>query len=73
MIFLAGGLRLRKLNRETREFLSPLECGFSTGLDRRQPISLRFFIYAVVFVVFDVELVLVIPLLYKFPLIIGPF
>ena len=26
--FLAGGLKLRKLNRDTREFLSPLECGF---------------------------------------------
>ena len=45
----------------------------STGLDRRQPFSLRFIIYAAVFMVFDVELVLVIPLLYKFPLRIGPF
>ena len=47
--------------------MSPLECGFSVKSDNRQPVSLRFFIYAVIFVVFDVELVLVAPLVYRFP------
>ena len=34
--------------------------------------SLRFFIYAVIFVIFDVELVLVVPLLFKLPRVTGP-
>lgn len=46
-----------------REFNSPLECGFSTKELFRQPVSLRFFVFAVIFVVFDIELILVIPYL----------
>ena len=46
-----------------REALTPLECGFNSMRDPRAPVSLRFFIFAVVFVVFDVELVLVLPVL----------
>lgn len=43
--------------------LTPLECGFNRTIDVRVPVSLRFFIFAVVFVVFDVELVLILPIL----------
>jgi len=46
-----------------REALTPLECGFNRVQDSRAPVSLRFFIFAVIFVVFDVELVLVLPVL----------
>jgi len=48
-----------------RAALTPLECGFNRAEDSRAPMSLRFFIFAVIFVVFDVELVLVLPVLLR--------
>lgn len=67
-IFLGAGVALRKIRSRSRDFLAPLECGFRAGQDSREPVSLRFFIYAVIFVIFDVELVLVVPLLFKLPI-----
>lgn len=52
-----------KLISLSREFMAPLECGFATSGETRQAFSLRFFVFAVVFVIFDVELVLVLPVL----------
>ena len=57
------GLMASKLIRLSREFMAPLECGFATSGETRQAFSLRFFVFAVVFVIFDVELVLVLPVL----------
>jgi len=62
-IFIFLGTILRKLNLYFREAIRPLECGFITIKDSRQPISLRFFVFAVIFVIFDIELILVIPFL----------
>jgi len=72
LIFLGAGLGLGKVGNVGREFLAPLECGFRVNRDGREPVSLRFFIYAVIFVVFDIELVLVVPLLFKLPGTTGP-
>ena len=63
IILLSIGLTLAKINRLRREFLSPLECGFTSLEETRQPVSLRFFIFAVIFVIFDVELILIVPFL----------
>ena len=59
---LALGCTVRKLNTYNRDPISPLECGFNAGLDFRQPVSLRFFVFAVIFVIFDIELIIVVPL-----------
>nr|AAQ63688.1 NADH dehydrogenase subunit 3 [Mytilus galloprovincialis] len=49
-----------------REKCSPYECGFEPIGSARSPFSIRFFLVAVLFVVFDVEVVLLMPFVYMF-------
>ncbi|MBD5073911.1 NAD(P)H-quinone oxidoreductase subunit 3 [Xanthomonas citri pv. citri] len=46
----------------SREKLTPFECGFDPNKKARTPFSLRFFIVTILFLIFDVELVLIFPL-----------
>merc|ERR1712150_470720 len=62
-IFLILTFLCRKKISINREARRPFECGFSTKEERRFPFSLRFFLVALIFLIFDVEILIIFPFL----------
>nr|YP_010329381.1 NADH dehydrogenase subunit 3 [Ixodes kuntzi]YP_010534096.1 NADH dehydrogenase subunit 3 [Ixodes columnae]UNO53643.1 NADH dehydrogenase subunit 3 [Ixodes kuntzi]UXX50308.1 NADH dehydrogenase subunit 3 [Ixodes columnae] len=63
IMFISNYMSMKSLT--DKEKLSPFECGFDPFSMSRMPFSLKFFLISIVFLIFDIEIVIMIP----FPLI----
>nr|AML25672.1 NADH dehydrogenase subunit 3 [Histeridae sp. BMNH 1274739] len=63
MVMMMMASVLSKKSVSDREKSSPFECGFDPMNSPRTPFSLHFFLIAVIFLIFDVEITLLIPMI----------
>nr|QCG69829.1 NADH dehydrogenase subunit 3 [Andrena hunanensis] len=54
---------LTKMIHKNRKKMTPFECGFNPMTSPRLPFSIQFFLITLMFLIFDIEIILIIPIL----------
>nr|UEK75616.1 NADH dehydrogenase subunit 3 [Epistrophe bashanensis] len=63
MVIMTLATILSKKSYSDREKSSPFECGFDPMSSSRLPFSLKFFLITIIFLIFDVEIALILPMI----------
>nr|YP_010999339.1 NADH dehydrogenase subunit 3 [Cricotopus trifascia]WPM93185.1 NADH dehydrogenase subunit 3 [Cricotopus trifascia] len=66
MIVMYLATLLSKKTSTDREKMSPFECGFDPMNYSRIPFSIQFFLITIIFLIFDVEIALILPMIVIF-------
>ena len=64
LIFILLNYLISKKSFSDREKISPFECGFNPLSFNHLPFSIHFFIISLIFLIFDIEIALLIPLIF---------
>jgi len=67
IILVVTSIILSKNIRDDKEKSSPFECGFDPLCSSRTTLTVRFYLIAIIFLIFDVEIVLILPLILTKP------
>lgn len=62
-ILISLAFEIRKKSYNDWEKISPFECGFNLINSPRNPFSLSFFLIRIIFLIFDIEIIIIIPFL----------
>nr|AZL93083.1 NADH dehydrogenase subunit 3 [Amblyjoppa sp. ZJUH_2016002] len=65
MIMIMLNILISKKKINEREKLSPFECGFDPLNSSRLPFSIQFYMISIIFLIFDIEIIIFLPMIYS--------